>query len=103
MSNKPNAKSLGGALAMGIPVVFTVEDRTTEVICPVGKEQEALELLIKMKILTLECLEDLNFIKIVRPEIGVLPKKPVPPPNQLISEDGKVVGHKKIRGPKWES
>ena len=46
--------NMGGALAQGIPVVFTAADgRKPDVICEPGKEKEALELLEKMGIITL--------------------------------------------------
>ena len=45
--------SMGEALAKGIPVVFTVEGRLPEVVCEEGKEKEALELMEKMKLITL--------------------------------------------------
>lgn len=50
-----NAKSLGGALAMGIPVIFQ-SDKGIEVVCEHGKEAEALDTMEKMGI-----------IKIMRP------------------------------------
>ena len=46
--------NIGGALAKGIPVVFTVEGKVPQVICAEGKEREALELLEKMELITLD-------------------------------------------------
>lgn len=45
------AKSLGGALSSGIPVIFTYKDKCPEVVCNKGKEADALELLSKMGII----------------------------------------------------
>jgi acetyl-CoA acetyltransferase len=42
------AKSFGGAIASGVPVVMTGKDRVPEVMMQVGKEKEALEMLEKM-------------------------------------------------------
>lgn len=47
------AKSLGGALKEGRPVVFTREGHPPEVVCEPGKEREALELMEKMKLIVL--------------------------------------------------
>lgn len=53
------AKSLGGALAAGQPVVFTISGRPPEVMCQPGKELEALELLDKMGLIKLLHVEDM--------------------------------------------
>ena len=45
--------SMGKALVDGKPVVFTGEDRLPEVVCEEGKEKEALELMVQMKLITL--------------------------------------------------
>ena len=61
------AKSIGEALATGAPVVFTfskVDKPVCQVVCVPGKEQEALELLHKMKV-----------VELLRPELGVVPSK----------------------------
>ena len=47
------AKSIGGALQEGQPVVFTLTGRVPQVICEPGKEREALELMEKMKLIEL--------------------------------------------------
>jgi hypothetical protein len=58
------AKSMGEALKRGQPVVFTRNDDTCpEVVCEPGRENEALELLAKMKKITL-----------IRPDDGNRPK-----------------------------
>jgi len=45
--------SMGKALIDGKPVVFTGADRLPEVVCEEGKEKEALELMVKMELITL--------------------------------------------------
>jgi hypothetical protein len=45
--------SVGKALVEGQPVVFTGEGRLPEVVCEEGKEKEALELMVKMELITL--------------------------------------------------
>jgi len=47
------AKSLGGTLKEGQPVVFTCPGRPHQVVCEPGKEREALELMEKMKLIVL--------------------------------------------------
>ena len=42
------AKSFGGAIAEGVPVVMTRQNGVPEVMMRVGKEKEALETLEKM-------------------------------------------------------
>lgn len=68
MSNgKEDSKplSLGGALARGIPVVFTGENQLPQVVCIPGKEKEALELMDKM-----------GLIKLIRPVKGDIHERP---------------------------
>jgi len=47
------AKSLGGAMKEGLPIVFTAKDRIPEVWCRKDNRAEALELLDKMKLITI--------------------------------------------------
>jgi hypothetical protein len=56
------AKSIGEALAKGVPIVFTGKGRIPEVVCEPGKEAQALDILEKMDI-----------IKILRPHDGRQP------------------------------
>ena len=58
------SKSMGEALLTGELVVFVAKDRTTRVVCPKGKEEEALYL-----------LEQTGDIELVRPEVACAPKK----------------------------
>lgn len=47
------ARSLGGAMALGVPIVFTAKGRKPEVVCEPGKEAQALETMEKMGLITL--------------------------------------------------
>jgi hypothetical protein len=63
------AKSLGGALKEGSPVVFTrKEGGKPQVVCEPGKEREALELMAKM-----------GLIELMRPDDGRRPAGTVKP------------------------
>lgn len=53
-----NVGSIGGALAAGIPVIFTSKDSKPQVICREGREREALETMSKM-----------GLIELVRPQV----------------------------------
>ena len=50
---KVMARSLGEALATGVPVVFTAKDKVPDVVCEPGKELQALETMHKMGIINL--------------------------------------------------
>ncbi len=47
------AKSLREALVTGRPVIFTGEGHVPQVVCEIGKEREALELMQKFKLIEL--------------------------------------------------
>ena len=68
------AKSLGEALATGVPVVFTFKDRVPDVVCEPGKEMEALETLHKMGI-----------INLMRPRDGKQPEDTLAPYGEQVA------------------
>lgn len=52
------AKSFGGALMEGQPIVFTGENRIPEVMCRINKKAEALDLMEKMGLIKIVIVPD---------------------------------------------
>lgn len=56
------AKSIGEAISIGTPIVFTRDGMVPEVVCEPGKEKEALDLMHQLKLILL-----------IRPQAGNKP------------------------------